>query len=303
MSTSQMQLYFYSPEGLALIKRAGAEASVLLRAAGQALAQRDDEQAMFCAVDGQESVLQFSSCSLQYTVYGHDRDVQCDSMLRYSGQRKEFVTGHYLLGEGYRAYNPLLMRFNSSDSLSPFGTGGMNTYCYCNGDPVNNTDPSGHMKFPWNKTTRSAPATLTSYKSLIPSREQLDFNVNMNSRLHAHNNRVAYEKSYDHRLARHGRNTGKWVDVLAQRSSFTKNDQNLMTGVVVTVERDAQAMQIDLLQNSPINQQDPRIDALFTHRVLQQDVEQINARISASLAPRVDSWLHGKQVVKVRQAG
>jgi len=37
----------------------------------------------------------------------------------------------------------LLMRFNSPDKLSPFGEGGLNTYSYCQGDPVNRVDPSG----------------------------------------------------------------------------------------------------------------------------------------------------------------
>jgi hypothetical protein len=36
------------------------------------------------------------------------------------------------------------MRFYSADSLSPFGKGGLNSYCYCLGDPVNRTDPTGH---------------------------------------------------------------------------------------------------------------------------------------------------------------
>lgn len=54
--------------------------------------------------------------------------------------------GGYLLGNGYRTYNPALMRFNSPDSLSPFEAGGLNPYSYCSGDPINNIDPSGHMQ-------------------------------------------------------------------------------------------------------------------------------------------------------------
>ena len=49
-----------------------------------------------------------------------------------------------MLGNGYRAFNPVLMRFNSPDSWSPFGEGGLNAYVYCIGDPVNRDDPTGH---------------------------------------------------------------------------------------------------------------------------------------------------------------
>ena len=35
------------------------------------------------------------------------------------------------------------MRFYSPDSLSPFDAGGLNSYAYCSGDPLNYSDPSG----------------------------------------------------------------------------------------------------------------------------------------------------------------
>lgn len=87
---------------------------------------------------------QISSCAQRYTVYGRDGGEQCASVLRFNGQSKEPVTGHYLLGNGYRGFDSALMRFNSPDSFSPFGDGGLNAYCYCGGDPVNKIDPSGH---------------------------------------------------------------------------------------------------------------------------------------------------------------
>ena len=59
---------------------------------------------------------------LVYTPYGHHTLANgLVSLLGFNGERPDPVTGHYLLGNGYRAFNPVLMRFNSPDSLSPFG--------------------------------------------------------------------------------------------------------------------------------------------------------------------------------------
>lgn len=85
-----------------------------------------------------------------YSVYG-SRHPALDPLHLpgFNRERVDPITGHYLLGNGYRAFNPLLMRFNSPDSLSPFGRGGLNAYAYCAGDPVNRVDPSGHLPNPW----------------------------------------------------------------------------------------------------------------------------------------------------------
>lgn len=80
-----------------------------------------------------------------YSAYGDqpDDDLQC--LLAFNGELREDVGGWYLLGRGYRAYNPGLMRFHSPDSLSPFGGGGINPYMYCAGNPISFRDPTGHM--------------------------------------------------------------------------------------------------------------------------------------------------------------
>lgn len=62
----------------------------------------------------------------------------------FNGECMDSLTETYLLGNGYRAYDPRVMRFHCPDGWSPFGPGGINPYTYCVGDPVNRTDPSGH---------------------------------------------------------------------------------------------------------------------------------------------------------------
>ncbi len=85
-----------------------------------------------------------------YTAYGYQRPTSgLHSLLGFAGERPDPVTGHYLLGNGYRAFNPVLMRFNSPDRLSPFGEGGVNAYVYCQGDPVNFNDSTGRMPLPF----------------------------------------------------------------------------------------------------------------------------------------------------------
>lgn len=68
-------------------------------------------------------------------------------LLGFNGEHFDPTSGTYHLGNGYRAYNPVLMRFNCPDNLSPFSAGGINPYAYCAGDPVNHTDPSGHLSW------------------------------------------------------------------------------------------------------------------------------------------------------------
>ncbi|WP_229631864.1 MULTISPECIES: RHS repeat-associated core domain-containing protein [Pseudomonas] len=80
---------------------------------------------------------------ITYTPFGYTREHSLGTT-GFVGGFKELAMGCYLLGNGYRAYSPTLYRFVASDSLSPFGIGGINAYAYCTGDPVNYIDPDGH---------------------------------------------------------------------------------------------------------------------------------------------------------------
>ncbi len=108
-------------------------------------AENNQRDGVLLVTDQHQSVIVAQGAAFAYTPYGHRHPSAGPmSLPGYAGQRVDPVTGHYLLGNGYRAFNPVLMRFNSPDSLSPFGEGGVNAYGYCEGDPVNRADPGGH---------------------------------------------------------------------------------------------------------------------------------------------------------------
>ncbi len=125
----------------------------IMHTGDQVLAQQSheahDSTSTLLGTDAQRSVLHAVSGTKQqvfaYSPFGHTPAMQAHHLLGFNGERADPITGHYLLGNGYRAFNPVLMRFNSPDSWSPFGRGGINAYAYCAGDPINCQDPTGHV--------------------------------------------------------------------------------------------------------------------------------------------------------------
>ncbi|WP_123360205.1 RHS repeat-associated core domain-containing protein [Pseudomonas frederiksbergensis] len=170
----------------------GAISRSIVQHGDQLLAQSETtgtaRQATLLATDQQRSVLHAVASSgqqpLAYTPYGHRPAAASYGLLNllgFNGERPDPVTGHYLLGNGYRAFNPVLMRFNSPDSLSPFGKGGLNTYAYCLGDPINLHDPNGNfsLKVIFSRTRGNArpAAVVATTNTSLPSPPSATFSA------------------------------------------------------------------------------------------------------------------------------
>jgi RHS repeat-associated protein len=157
--------------------------------------QSESVETSLLGTDKQRSVLNVIGAStsrpITHTPYGH-RPLASGllSLLGFNGERPDPVTGFYLLGNGYRAFNPVLMRFNSPDSWSPFGEGGINAYAYCSGDPINYSDPTGHGLF-------SAFSTVTSATKSYASTQWRLFTNNLSSRTMTKNMDEVLIKSID----------------------------------------------------------------------------------------------------------
>ncbi|QVK32651.1 RHS repeat-associated core domain-containing protein [Pseudomonas syringae] len=170
---------FYNGEQL-MTELHGDRQRTCIRAGAQWLAQQsregDEVVTMMVASDLHNSVLHASEdghqADIAYSPYGHHDIAQAlDGMPGFNGEPSDPLTGYYLLGNGYRAYNPVLMRFNSPDSLSPFGKGGVNAYAYCAGDPVNRVDPTGHESaWFWVGLGLSVLGALGGVRGMIASR-------------------------------------------------------------------------------------------------------------------------------------
>jgi RHS repeat-associated protein len=122
----------------------------ILREDRQLLALLQGQQTTLFSTDGFGNVMQASSggdtTAHAYSPYGQRQATDgLGSLFGFGGEPLDPITGCYLLGNGYRAYDPVLMRFHRPDSWSPFDGGGLNPYAYCLGDPINLSDPTGHI--------------------------------------------------------------------------------------------------------------------------------------------------------------
>lgn len=151
--------FFYQSGKLVTVNQGGQHRAIF-RSADMPLAELstgERQETGLLEVDQNGSVLKVSGEaddeeSHCYSAYGHDPSLPSQrTSSGFNGEQLETVAAAYLLGHGYRLFSPRLLRFHSADSISPFGRGGLNAYAYCNGDPVNNIDPSGH--FSWFRRT------------------------------------------------------------------------------------------------------------------------------------------------------
>lgn len=142
--------YFYTANVISTIKKAGHYAMVFRTSDRLAAVVFPQEQSTLLTTDSNSSLLRYEclegSGPRSYTAYGASEDKPLEtSGLAFNGERLDHLSNAYLLGNGYRCFSPSLMRFLSPDNLSPFEHGGINPYAYCSDDPINFTDPTGHM--------------------------------------------------------------------------------------------------------------------------------------------------------------
>jgi len=86
-----------------------------------------------------------------YGAYGQSAPTSDHRRAAYTGEIREDGTGWYVLG--MRVYVPAMRRLLSPDDTSPFGSGGINRYAYCGGDPIGRSDPSGRSWWSWVAST------------------------------------------------------------------------------------------------------------------------------------------------------
>ncbi|WP_232968009.1 RHS repeat-associated core domain-containing protein [Pseudomonas sp. CCOS 191] len=147
-STDTTALYFQGNR-LRLAIRDAQVQTHLLYAGDMPLGQQDtstDGPTLMFSCNASGSVINESlEAHAKYSAYGERFDALA-SLLGFNGESLDPVSGWYLLGRGHRAYNPTLMRFLSPDALSPFNSGGINCYAYCQGNPITFRDPTGRSR-------------------------------------------------------------------------------------------------------------------------------------------------------------
>ncbi|MBA6062280.1 RHS repeat-associated core domain-containing protein [Pseudomonas juntendi] len=161
---------------------------------------------------------------LGYTPYGYQATTM--SLLGFNGDRLDPASGYYPLGNGHRSFSTSLMRFISPDRMSPFATGGLNSYAYCLGDPINRHDPSGE-----NSVVRSF---VKLYRRLIPKKLNLPPIVNELASAETETHFISYRNIPDEYRINVVNKTDRVpddYDLIGFHGSQNKHKQSLEAGV------------------------------------------------------------------------
>lgn len=109
--------------------------------------------------------------SVAYAPHGHRAAVSLRvevpiAQLGFNAEMQDTASGLYLLGpRNHRPYSPTLGIFIAPDPMSPFEDGGWNSLAYCQGDPVNRADPTGHF-WKWIMAGVAVVAAVASFGAL-----------------------------------------------------------------------------------------------------------------------------------------
>lgn len=147
-------------------------------------------------VQGSPLLLQNSQTihRLKFCAFGYDQaSNRMLSLLGFNAEPRDLLN-YYLLGDGYRAYHSTIMRFGSPDSVSPFDDGGINTYAYCLGDPINLLDSSGHSPAAPKGILKSTPK---NYDVSLGKTIRISFNDAVASKTIAENSTLHYYPSWE----------------------------------------------------------------------------------------------------------
>lgn len=140
-------------------------------AIGKALAQLEQpKNARILQVDDANSVIGALTGAdpefLAYPPYGYLTAAKMLALIGFNGKWQDPASLAYLLGNGHRSFHTSIGRFGIADTLSPFGKGGVNSYAYCAGDPINREDSTGRW-FGWIRNKFNKTPTYNTIGKLL----------------------------------------------------------------------------------------------------------------------------------------
>lgn len=168
-------LHFYQNDHLAS-ELASSGHRHIFSAIGKALAQFEQaNDTKILQVDDANSVIGVLTGAttgfLAYPPYGYLTAGKMLALIGFNGQWQDPASLTYLLGNGHRPFHTSIGRFGIADTRSPFDKGGLNSYAYCAGDPINRDDSTGRM-FNWIRKIFNKPQKPSTYDTIIKLAQQ-----------------------------------------------------------------------------------------------------------------------------------